>query len=160
MYTSVMTPGRLQVELKQSKPFPSLATEAALGLQRTAAIIEHAAHEALRPFGITATQYNVLRILRGSAATGLCGREIGERMITRVPDVPRLLERMEEAGLISRVRDTEDRRHVIARITDEGLRILDAASPALDAIERRFFGGVAPEALQELIDTLDIVRER
>ena len=159
MYIQDM-PSRLQVELKQSRPFPSLTTEAALGLQRTAAIVEHAAQEALRPFGITATQYNVLRILRGAGPSGLCGREVGERMITRVPDVPRLLERMEEAGLITRVRDTEDRRHVIARITDAGLRLLDEATPALEAMEQRFFGHLVPEALQSLIETLDSVRER
>src|SRR5919107_5734868 len=141
---------RLQVELKQTKPFPSRESEAALGLLRTAAIFEHAEQEALRPFGITGTQYNVLRILRGSGEAGLCGREVGERMITRVPDIPRLLERMEEAGLINRTRDSDDRRHVIARITATGLRVIDDVAPVLDALERRFFGDVTPELVDGL----------
>jgi DNA-binding MarR family transcriptional regulator len=149
---------RLQVELKQTKPFPSRESEAALGLLRTAAIVEHAQQEALRPFGITTTQYNVLRILRGAGEAGLCGREVGERMITRVPDIPRLLERMEEAGLIRRERDADDRRHVIARITEVGLRTVDEVTPALVAVERRFFGHLDGEALDALIVALDEVR--
>ena len=149
---------RLQVELKQTKPFPSRESEAALGLLRTAAIVEHAQQEALRPFGITSTQYNVLRILRGAGESGLCGREVGERMITRVPDIPRLLERMEEAGLIRRERDSDDRRHVIARITEVGLRMVDEVTPALLAVERRFFGHLDATALDALILALDEVR--
>ena len=103
---------RLQAEIKQNKPFATLQHEAILGLLRTAAIVDHALDEMLRPYGLTGTQFNVLRILRGAGQDGLCGREIGERMITRVPDVPRLLDRMEKAALISRERDPTDRRHV------------------------------------------------
>ena len=149
---------RLQVELKQTKPFPSRESEAALGLLRTAAIVEHAQQEALRPFGITTTQYNVLRILRGAGEAGLCGREVGERMITRVPDIPRLLERMEEAGLIRRERDADDRRHVIARITDAGLRMVDQVTPVLLTLEQRFFGHLDGGTLGALIEALDEVR--
>lgn len=149
---------RLQVELKQTKPFASRESEAALGLLRTAAVVEHAQQEALRPFGITGTQYNVLRILRGAGEPGLCGREVGERMITRVPDIPRLLERMEEAGLIHRERDADDRRHVIARITESGLRVVDDVTPVLVAVERRFFGHLDEPTLDALIGALDEVR--
>ena len=118
-------PSRLQAEIKQTKPFARLEHEAILGLLRTAAIVDHANDEALRPFGITGTQFNVLRILRGAGENGLCGREVGERMINRVPDVPRLLDRMEKAGLIGRDRDPDDRRHVTARITEKGRALLD-----------------------------------
>src|SRR5512147_2288316 len=93
MYYSTM-PSRLQAEIKQSKPFRNREHEAILGLLRTAAILDHATDEELRPFGLTHTQFNVLRILRGAGQDGLCGREIGERMITKVPDVPRLLDRL------------------------------------------------------------------
>jgi DNA-binding MarR family transcriptional regulator len=151
-------PSRLQAELKQTKPFPTRQSEAALGLLRTAAIVEHAEQEALRPFGITGTQYNVLRILRGAGDTGLCGREVGERMITRVPDVPRLLERMEEAGLIRRERDADDRRHVIARITPHGLRVVDEVTPVLVEVEARFFGHLEEDAIDALVSALDAVR--
>jgi DNA-binding MarR family transcriptional regulator len=150
-------PSRLQAEIKQTKPFPSLQHEAILGLLRTAAVIDHSTDEALRPYGITGTQYNVLRILRGAGANGLCGREIGERMITRVPDVPRLLERLEKAELIGRERDPSDRRHVTATITAKGealLREIDAVSMP---VEKRF-NQLTEDQLRTLIDALDIVR--
>jgi DNA-binding MarR family transcriptional regulator len=151
---------RLQSEIKQSKPFERLEHEAMLGLLRTAAIIDHATDEMLRPFGVTGTQFNVLRILRGAGDDGLCGREIGERMITRVPDVPRLLDRLEKAGLISRARDRDDRRHVSARITAKGQALLDevAALARPLAIEQRF-SRLGPDQLKTLIAALDVIRE-
>mgnify|MGYP002622256138 CR=1 FL=1 len=92
----------LREELKQNRPFRSAEQEALLALQRTAAVFDHAFSEAMKPWGITPTQYNVLRILRGAGDKGLCRHEIGDRMVTRVPDVTRLLDRMEAAGLIER----------------------------------------------------------
>ena len=150
---------RLQAEIKQTKPFATLEHEAILGLLRTAAIVDHATDEMLRPYGLTGTQFNVLRILRGAGQQGLCGREIGERMITRVPDVPRLLDRMEKAELISRERDSEDRRHVTARITPKGRQLVeDIGRAASNPIERRF-SRLAPEQLQSLIEAMDLIRE-
>jgi DNA-binding MarR family transcriptional regulator len=150
---------RLQAEIKQSKPFAKLEHEAILGLLRTAAIVDHATDEMLRPFGVTGTQFNVLRILRGAGQQGLCGREIGERMITRVPDVPRLLDRLEKAELISRERDPNDRRHVTARITANGRELLDQVGTlASNPIEERF-SRVPQEQLQILIDAMDLIRE-
>lgn len=151
-------PSRLQAEIKQNKPFTSLEQEAILGLLRTAAILNHANDEALRPFGLTGTQYNVLRILRGSGEQGLCGREIGERMINKVPDVPRLLDRLEKAELINRVRDETDRRHVTATITAKGKRLLEEISKVASAIEKRF-QKVPQDQLRTLIDALDRIRE-
>jgi DNA-binding MarR family transcriptional regulator len=151
--------GRIQIELKQTKPFARPENEALVGLMRTAALVDHAANEALKPYGLTQTQYNVLRILRGASPNGLCGREVGERLIARVPDVPRLLDRMVEAGLISRERDSVDRRHVTARITDDGLALLDRATPVLEAVATRWFGAIDAAQLQSLIDLLDAVRE-
>lgn len=151
-------PSRLQAEIKQTKPFGSLEKEAILGLLRTAALIEHATDEALRPFGLTGTQYNVLRILRGAGQDGLCGREIGERMISRVPDVPRLLDRMEKCGLISRERDSDDRRHVTARITAKGIELVEEVGNAGLPIEKRF-RKLAQDQLQVLIAAMDVIRE-
>ena len=150
-------PSRLQAEIKQSKPFRSLEHEAMLGLLRTAALVDHANDEALRPFGVTGTQFNVLRILRGAGSAGLCGREIGERMITRVPDVPRLLDRLEKAGLISRERDPNDRRHVTARITQQGQDVIDAVGAVTSPIEQRF-KQIPQEQLRALIDAMDAIR--
>jgi DNA-binding MarR family transcriptional regulator len=149
--------GRLQSEIKQSKPFASLAHEAILGLLRTAAVVDHATEEALRPFGVTGTQFNVLRILRGAGPNGLCGREVGERMITRVPDVPRLLERLEKAGLISRERDPNDRRHVTARITERGTELLGEVDKVSMPIVT-WFERLTQDQLRTLIDALDTVR--
>jgi len=151
-------PDRLQAELKQSKPFPSPMAEALLSILRTAAVIDHHLAERLKPFGITATQYNVLRILRGAGQKGLCGREVAERLVSKVPDVSRLLDRTEDLGLIRRERDPEDRRHVTARITDKGLAVLEKSTPALEAIQRRRFGRLDPEGLQRLIGALEDVR--
>ena len=148
----------LQAELKQSKPFPSVAAEALLSVLRTATVLEHQMTEALKPYGITHTQYNVLRILRGAGDSGLCGREVGERMVSRVPDVSRLLDRMEDAELISRERDPEDRRHVTARITRKGLAMLEKATPQLDAVGRARVGQVSAGRLQQLIEVLTAVR--
>jgi DNA-binding MarR family transcriptional regulator len=150
-------PSRLQAEIKQNKPFASLEHEAVLGLMRTAAIVDHATDEALRPYGITGTQYNVLRILRGAGPNGLCGREIGERMITRVPDVPRLLERLEKAGFISRERDSNDRRHVTARIADKGQTLLEETGDISPSVVDRF-GQLPEDQLRLLIEALDFIR--
>ena len=149
---------KLQTEIKQTKPFAKLEHEAILGLLRTAAIVGHQTDEALRPFGVTGTQFNVLRILRGAGESGLCGREIGERMITRVPDVPRLLDRLEKAGFISRERDPNDRRHVTARITTKGEQLLEEIGHLSFPIEQRF-QHLTGDQLRTLIDALDMVRE-
>ena len=130
-----------------------------MSVMRTAAILEHELNEVLKPSGITVTQYNVLRILRGAGEKGLCGREVGERLVSAVPDVSRLLERMEDVGLISRERDATDRRHVTARITEAGRRLLDAVTPGLEAVERARFGRLSESALQAMITSLAHVRE-
>lgn len=151
-------PSRLQAEIKQNKPFASLEHEAILGLLRTAAIVDHATDEALRPYGLTGTQFNVLRILKGADPDGLCGKEIGERMINRVPDVPRLLDRLEKAELISRQRDREDRREVSARITAKGRQLVEEIGNISTPVEQ-WFRRLAPDQLKAFIAALDVIRE-
>lgn len=148
----------LKDEIKQNKPFPSKGAEAMLSILRTATILEHEQNEALRPFGVTATQYNVLRILQGAGKSGLCGRDIGERLISKVPDVSRLLDRMDDMGLVSRERDADDRRHVTARISAKGRSVLVDATPALDAVGRERFRNVGSDAAGSLIDVLATIR--
>lgn len=114
----------LQAEIKQAAPFASLQQEVFLNLMRTAAVLEHDFAEAIKPYGLTMTQYNALRILRGAARTGLCRNEVRDRMIRRVPDTTRLLDRLMDAGFVERHRDAEDRRFVTARITKRGLDLL------------------------------------
>lgn len=150
---------RLEDEIRQTRPFESLGQAAHLSIARTAALLEHAAAEALKPHGITLTQFNVLRILRGAGAKGLCRREVGERMIAPVPDATRLLDRMEAAGLIRRERSAEDRRYVTTRISEEGLRIVDLLDEPIRELHERHFGGLGESALRALIEGLARVRE-
>jgi DNA-binding MarR family transcriptional regulator len=150
----------LQAEIKQTKPFASPIDEALLSVLRTAAVLEHHLTEALKPYGITHTQYNVLRILRGAGSAGLCGREVAERLVSKVPDISRLLDRMEEMNLIDRERDPGDRRHVTARISSKGLRVVEQTTPDLVAVERKRFAGLEPERVKLLIESLAQIRER
>ena len=129
-------PSTLREELKQTKPFNSLEQEALLSVVRTSAQLMDRLELFLRPHGITATQYNVLRILRGSEPEGLCRNELRDRMLTRMPDVTRLLDRMEEAGLVERTRDTEDRRMVTSRITKKAAQLLATLDPLVAANEK------------------------
>jgi DNA-binding MarR family transcriptional regulator len=148
----------LQSELKQSRPFKNLAEEAYLSIQRTAAVLEHQLETALKPSGVTATQYNVLRILRGAGDQGLCRHEIGERLIRNVSDVTRLLDRLEDSHLITRARGGEDRRYVTTRISAAGLRLLEQLDSRIDAIHRTQFDHVDAEGLRSLVDLLATVR--
>jgi MarR family transcriptional regulator, organic hydroperoxide resistance regulator len=150
-------PSGLQAEIKQTKPFPSRSSEALLSVMRTAAVLEHHLNEVLRPCGITALQYNVLRILRGAGPNGWCGREISERLVSKVPDVSRLLDRMESMQLLRRERDATDRRHVTARITPKGVRVLEEATSTLEPTGRRF-DHLDAERLQHVIDGLADIR--
>ena len=149
----------LRDEIRQTKPFDDPAQEAYLGVVRTAAELEHTVSELLKPHGITQTQYNVLRILRGAGDDGLSRNEVRDRMIAPVPDATRLLDRLAGAGLIRRTRDAADRRFVTTRITDEGLRILDALDdPVLD-LHREQFAALGEAEIRTLVGLLDRVRE-
>lgn len=152
-------PSALQLELKMTRPFASLAQEAHLGIARTAALLDHAVEELFRDERITPTQFNVLRILRGAGADGLCRAEIAERLIRRVPDVTRLIDRLEEGALVTREREGQDRRYVTTRITGEGLRLLDELDGRVNALHQQLLGHLGEGDLQRLIVLLDAVRE-
>ena len=148
----------LQEELRQSRPFASLEQEATISIERTAAVLRHEVAESLRPHGITPAQYNVLRILRGAGRAGLCRHEISDRLVTQVPDVTRLLDRMEAAGLVTRERSEEDRRLVTTRITAQGLDVLAQLDEPITEIHRRQLGHMDEEQLGTLIELLAIAR--
>ena len=114
----------LLAELKQKVPFTSREQEAYLSLLRTADALEAQVEARLKDFGLTGTQYNALRILRGAGPEGLPCREIGERMITHDPDITRLLNRLEDRGFVERTRARHDRRIIFGRITAAGLKLL------------------------------------
>ncbi len=151
---------RLRDEIKQTRPFASLEQEAHLSIGRTWAVLEHAVAEALKPYGITPTQYNVLRILRGAGEQGLCRNEVRERMIAQVPDVTRLLDRMEAAGLIRRDRDGRDRRFVTARITEAGLELVAELDEPMRELHNRHLSHLGADDLGRLIDLLGRIRQR
>ncbi len=152
-----MTP-TLQQELRQNRPFSTPAQEAMLSIERTSAVLRHALGQHLEPFGVTPTQYNVLRILRGAGSDGLCRHEIGDRLVTQVPDVTRLLDRMEEAGLVTRARSTTDRRLVRTQITPAGLALLEQVDAPLAALHESLLGHLTSEQLRTLIVLLALVR--
>jgi DNA-binding MarR family transcriptional regulator len=149
---------RLEDEIRQTRPFDSQAQAAHLSIARTAAVLEHAIEAALRPHGVTGTQYNVLRILRGAGAEGLCRREVTERMIRPVPDATRLLDRMEAGGLIERERSGADRRFVSTRLTPRGREIVDRLDVPIRELHERHFGGIGADALAGLVGVLEQVR--
>ena len=150
----------LQAELKQTRPFKTNEEEASLSIARTAAILDHSTSQALRPHGVTPTQYNVLRILRGAGAAGLCRQAVGERLVRQVPDVTRLLDRLEDGGLIERTRGGADRRYVATCITHRGLELLAAIDKEISAIHHAQLGHVDRKSLRLLIDVLAKVRTR
>ena len=113
--------------------------------------------ELLRPVSLTFSQYNVLRILRGAGADGLSAGAIAERMVNRDPDMTRLLEGLARRRLISRSRG-DDRRIVIARITDAGLALLRGLDTPVDRVHREQLRHLSGEQLESLADLLDLVR--
>lgn len=149
---------QLAAELKQTRPFASPVQEAFVSIKRTAALLELRAADMMRPFGITPTQYNVLRILRGAGADGLPRCEIRARLIAPVADATRLLDRLERMGLVARARDGEDRRVVTSRITPRGLALLEKIADPLREFELKELGKMGKDRLRELIELLDEVR--
>ncbi len=149
---------RLQDEIKQTKPFRSLEEEVLLGLARTADAMARAGEEVLKASGLTATQYNVLRILRGAGTAGLSCGDVAGRMITRDPDLTRLLDRLEGRGLVTRARDGEDRRVVVTRITRAGLSLLAELDEPVQAQNRKAVGHLGEQKLRSLAQLLDEAR--
>jgi DNA-binding MarR family transcriptional regulator len=148
---------RLADEIK-SKPFSHPEEEAMLSIVRTADVLVQRANQFLKQFDISGSQYNVLRILRGSLDGLSCG-QIAERMISRDPDVTRLLDRLETRALIARERNGQDRRVVMARITAEGLQLMARLDPLMVAEHRRQIGALGEAKLRQLIGLLEQVRE-
>jgi DNA-binding MarR family transcriptional regulator len=151
-------PRGLQAELKQKIPFTSREAEAYLSLLRTADALQTQVEARLKEFGLTGTQYNALRILRGAGPEGLPCREIGERMITRDPDITRLLNRLEDRGFVQRTRARHDRRVIYGKITGAGLKLLREMDGPLEKYGREMLGHVGQGKLKQLIDLLELIR--
>jgi DNA-binding MarR family transcriptional regulator len=150
-------PSPLREELKLAK-FASIEQEAFLNLLRTTSELSHGVATLLRTEHLSMPQYNALRILRGAAETGLRCREVGARLISPVPDVTRLLDRLEVRGLVTRVRQSTDRRVVTTRITDRGLEVLKRLDDPLSAEHTRQLGSLGTDKLGALIGLLEEIR--
>jgi DNA-binding MarR family transcriptional regulator len=148
----------LQAELKQKLPFTSREQETYLSLLRTADALRAQVEARLKEFGLTGTQYNALRILRGAGPEGLPCREIGERMITRDPDITRLLNRLEDRGFVERTRAKQDRRVIYGKITAAGLKLLRKLDNPVEKHGREMLRHVGQEKLKQLIELLELVR--
>ncbi|HXK03990.1 MAG TPA: MarR family transcriptional regulator [Verrucomicrobiae bacterium] len=130
-----------------------------LELLRTTDLLTRGAAQVLKSQDLSLTQYNVLRILRG-APDGLSCGEIANRMITRDPDITRLLDRLEKRGLISRCREARDRRTVLVRITPAGLELAAGLDEPVQGAHRAQLGHLGEKRLRELSELLAACRSR
>ena len=153
------TRSAIERELKQTRPFSTRGQEAAVGLMRTADLLRRLLEQALEPSGVTAQQYNVLRILRGARPESLPTLEIAERMIERTPGITRLLDRLEAKKLVHRDRCESDRRQVLCTITAAGLELLRDVDGIVNDIESRSLGRLSDAKTRQLIGLLDAIRE-
>jgi DNA-binding MarR family transcriptional regulator len=138
----------------------SLENRIFVALLQTADTLAQEAEQLVKTAGLTGAQYNVLRILRGAEPQGLACRAIGDRMISHDPDMTRLLDRLEKRGLITRARQTDDRRVVKARITPQALSLLKALDQPVRQVHKRQFRHMSTARLRILSDLLEEVRIR
>ena len=150
----------IQAEIQQTKPFTSLEDEALVALQRTADRLHWRLSEMLKAHGLSPTQYNALRILRGAGDQGWACSEIAERMINRDPDITRLVDRLERRGLAVRSRQGRDRRIITTRITPAGLELLQALDGPVEEFNRKMLSPLGEKQLQTLIQLLGSAREQ
>src|SRR4051794_13544577 len=149
---------KLQDELRKREPFASAEQEAVLGLFRTSDRMQHRFARLFRKYKLTPSQYNILRILRGEGKALPC-LEIAQRTITVVPGITGLIDRLEEAGLVTRQRSEEDRRVVHVSITQAGLDVLDRLDTPLLELHRGLMSHLSGEELTELIRLLEKARQ-
>jgi DNA-binding MarR family transcriptional regulator len=148
----------LKLEIVQGRPFASVEEEALLNVMRTADSLHRAFHRETKDWGLTSTQYNVLRILRGAQPRGLTCAAIGSRMITAEPDITRLLARLKGQKLIKQQRDRHDKRVVWTQISESGLELLKAMDPVIEKTPRALLGHMNKAELTELIRLLELAR--
>jgi len=142
------------------EPAAPLEEAVFVNLLRTADALARGGEALLKPYSLSGTQYNILRILRGAGEKGLACREVGCRLISRDPDITRLLDRMESRGWIARARETQDRRVVKTRITAEGLRLLGELDAPVYEMHRRQLGHIPAKQLHQLSKLLERAREQ
>ena len=150
---------RIYQEIKQNKPYRTSKTLAIVTIIRTTDVIRHAIGRVLAPFGLSEEQFNVLRILRGAGENGLPTLEVSSRMLSRSPNITRLLDRLIAKRLVRRTRPKQDRRVVNVTITLQGLELLRHADGVIDQLMDKFPPATAAE-METLLDILDRAREQ
>ena len=145
---------------KPAHPAVTLENRIFVALLQAADVLGQEAEQLLKAAGLTGAQYNVLRILRGAEPAGLPCRGIGERMISHDPDMTRLLDRLEKRGLITRMRQTDDRRVVKTRITPQALSLLKTLDRPIRELHKRQFRHMSAARLKILSDLLEEVHVR
>jgi DNA-binding MarR family transcriptional regulator len=148
----------LKEEIKQTAPFLNIEEEALLNLIRTSDFLQRAFHHKTRAWGLTSTQYNVLRILRGARPEGLQCAAIGARMITAEPDVTRLVARLKALRLVRQHRDQKDRRVVWTQISEAGLKLLHEMDPVIRKLPSTLLGHLSRTELTEMTRLLELAR--
>ena len=149
----------LKAEIAQERPFSSAAEEALLNLLRSADCLQRAMQRQTRVWGVTSTQYNVLRILRGAQPQGLTCSAIGNRMITAEPDITRLLARLKAVKLIRQQRDKRDRRVIWTHISAAGLSLLSEMDPVVLKFPGEMLGHLDEKDLARFIRLLELARK-
>jgi len=150
----------MNLRSKSSGPAISLENRIFVALLQTTDTLAQEAEQLLKAAGLTGAQYNVLRVLRGAEPEGLACRAIGDRMISHDPDITRLLDRMAKRLLITRERQTDDRRVVKTRITPQGLSLLKPLDQPVHDLHERQFRHMSAARLKALSDLLEEARVR
>lgn len=141
-----------------TRPFRSLQEKALIAMMRTVDRISQVPRECLRPYQLSIQQYNVLRILRGAGKDGLQTYEVVERMVTRAPNITRLVDKLEKKGYIRRKRSKKDMRVIDLNITSRGLALLNELDPPMDQASHEAMTGLKAGELKSLVKLLDKLR--
>ena len=150
--------GKLEKEIRQTKAIRLLEEEASLNIVRTADVLLAKLADLLKPYGLSGTQYNVLRILRGAGDAGVTCKDVASRMLTRDPDITRLMDRLEKRGLLTRDRAKEDRRFVTTRLTAAGLDMVNELDQPIEQAHQKQMKHMTAEQLRTLVELLEEVR--
>jgi MarR family transcriptional regulator, organic hydroperoxide resistance regulator len=150
--------GKLQQEIQQTKAIRLLEEEVTLNIVRTADVLMLLLMDVLKPYALSATQYNVLRILRGAGEDGASCKDVANRLVTRDPDITRLMDRLEKRGLLTRDRAKEDRRVVTHRLTKAGRELVNELDRPIEELHRKAMRHMKPDRLRELVGLLEEVR--
>jgi DNA-binding MarR family transcriptional regulator len=158
MYLSVMNT-TIRQSIQQVRPFSSEEEESFLTLARAWDVVAERGKEPIAAAGLSVPQYNVLRILRGAEPEGLQTYQVAERMVTRAPNITRLVDKLEAGSLLTRTRSTQDRRVVRVRITATGMQLVESLDAPVDASVKDAMRGLNAAELEALRRLLDRLRE-